>query len=281
MIMLFDVDYRKGHEIIWDLSVLCLAASALLSIGTPIALLIILRKRFGAAIAPALIGAAAFVVFGLALKRLLNLLVVRTYANSSVWMSGNQYVFYNLVATCVFQETARFLSFKLLRNRYEGILTALCYGVGHGGIMLLLGGISTISSIVTRIAVSAAQSEVYDLMTFIELQTTTSVPPAMHLLSGVERVFALLACIALSVIVFYSVYENRRLWLYPAAILLHAIIYVPTVLAQVGVLSGGFWTEALALVLFAALVPIAIYTHLNLNPETSAAANYGIPDKTG
>lgn len=281
MLFVGDVDYRKGHEIILDLSVLCLAASALLSIGTPIVLLIILRKRFGAAIAPALIGAAAFVVFGLALKRLLNLLVVRTYANNSVWMSGNQYVFNNLVATCVFQETARFLSFKLLRNRYEGILTALCYGVGHGGIMLLLGGISTISSIVTRIAASNAQSKVYDLMTFIELQTTTSVPPAMHLLSGVERVFTLLACIALSVIVFYSVYENRRLWLYPAAILLHAIIYVPTVLAQVGVLSGGFWTEALALVLFAALVPIAIYTHLNLNPETSAAANYGLPDKTG
>ena len=264
-----------------SVSILCMAVSALLSISLPVALLIVLRKKYGAKIVPAMVGAAAFVVFGLVLERLTRLLVLQPTANGSTWMSGNQYVFYNLIATCVFEETARFLSFKLLRKRYAGILTALSYGVGHGGIkVILLGGASTIASIVMSVAANAGKFEgKYDLLTFVDLLSTASTPSAMFLVTGVEHLFTLAAHLALSVIVFYSVYENRRLWLYPAAILLHALINAPMALAQVGVLTNGFWTDALAFLLPAALVLIAVYTHRKLKPAEIPVIEDGNADE--
>jgi len=250
------------------LSIAFMGVSALLSIGVPIGLWFFFHVKYGAKLVPALVGAAAFVVFALGLKRLMDLLVLRPTANGSTWMSGDQYVFYSLIATCVFEETARFLSFKLLRKRYAGILTALSYGVGHGGIkLILLGGVSTIASIVMSVAANAGQFEgKHDLLAFMELQTTVSTPSAMFLVTGVERMFTLAVHLALSVIVFYSVYENRRLWLYPAAILLHALVDAPAALMQAGALHSVPLVEGVILAFAAMLVALAIYIHRKLKP---------------
>ncbi len=256
-----------------SVSILCMAVSALLSIGVPVALLIVFRKKFGAKLMPALAGAAAFVVFALVLERLIHLLVLRPTANGSTWMSGYQYVFYSLITTCVFEETARFLSFKLLRKRYAGILTALSYGVGHGGIkLILLGGASTIASIVMSVAANAGQFEgKYDLLTFMELQTTASTPSAMFLVTGVERMFTLAVHLALSVIVFYSVYRPRKVWLFPLAIVLHAVVDFAPALMQSGAISNILVAEGLVLLCAALLVALAVYTHRRLKPVESAS----------
>jgi uncharacterized membrane protein YhfC len=204
-----------------------MGVSALTSFGAPVALLIVFRRRFGVKIVPALVGAAAFVVFGLVLQRLMNLLVLQPNANGSTWMSVDQYVFYSMIATWIFEETARFLSFKLLRKRYVGIQTALSYGVGHGGIkLILLVGVSTISSIVMSVVANSSGGS-NDLLVFSDAMINASTPPSTFLLSGVNQIFTLTIHISLSVIVYYSVYENRRLWLYPAAILLRALLNLP------------------------------------------------------
>ena len=90
--------------------------------------------------------------------------------------------------------------------------------------------------------------------------------PAMFLIPGFERMFALTIHISLSVIVFYSVYENRRLWLYPAAILLHALIDAPAALAQVGVLTNTLALEGMVFGCAVVLALIAVYTHRKLKP---------------
>ncbi|MDR0538038.1 MAG: YhfC family intramembrane metalloprotease [Tannerellaceae bacterium] len=55
----------------------------------------------------------------------------------------------------LFEETARFISFKILKKKYNGIGTGLAYGIGHGGIeAVLLAGLSMIVSIVFCIMIN-------------------------------------------------------------------------------------------------------------------------------
>lgn len=261
-------------------SMLCMAASGLLSIGVPVALLIAFRKKFGAKTVPALVGAAAFVVFALALERILHQLVLKPGGDGSTWMSSYPvwYMLYGSFAAGIFEETGRFLSFKLLKKRYGGIGTGLNYGVGHGGIeAILLGGLAMINAIVTSVLVNSGNIEALTSgpngeRIAAQIQAIAATPPAMFLLPGLERMFALTIHISLSVVVFYSVYENRRLWLYPAAIVLHALIDAPAALMQVGAIQNVLALESVVFGCAVALALIAVCTHRRLKPAEAPAA---------
>lgn len=265
------------------LSILGMSVSALLAIGVPIGLLFYFRKRFKAKVVPALVGAAAFVVFALVLERIMHQLVLQPGADGSTWMSAYPvwYMLYGSLAAGVFEETGRFLSFKLLKRRYGGIGTGLNYGVGHGGIeAILLGGLAMINAVVMSVFANSGNiaqltSGPNGALVTAQLQAIAATAPAMFLLPGFERMFALTIHISLSVIVFYSVYENRRLWLYPAAILLHAMIDAPAALAQVGVLTNTLALEGMVLGCAVVLALIAVYTHRKLKPSEVPAVEDG------
>lgn len=256
------------------LSILCMSVSALLSIGVPIGLLIYFRKKFKAKVVPALVGAATFVVFALVLERFMHQLVLKPGADGSTWMSSYpiMYMLYGSLAAGVFEETGRFLSFKLLKRRYGGIGTGLSYGVGHGGIeAILTAGIAMIIAIVLSVLANSGNlaqltSGSNGALITAQIQGIASTAPAMLLVSGFERMFTLVIHISLSVIVFYSVYENRRVWLFPAAILLHALIDMPAALMQVGVLHNVLALEGMVFGCAVALALIAVYTHRKLKP---------------
>ena len=122
-----------------------------------------------------------------------------------------------------------------------------------------------INSLVLSVIANSTNGS-YDTMAFIEAAVNAAQPPVTFLLSGVDRIFTLTIHISLSVIVFYSVYENRRLWLYPAAILLHALINIPAALARVGVLTNAIFNEAFFYLGAVALALLAVYTHRRLKP---------------
>ncbi len=263
-------------------SIACMAVSALVSIAVPIALLIYFRRRYGAKVVPALVGAAAFVVFAMGLEQIMHLLVLRPDANGT-WLSAYPlgYMVYGSLAAGIFEETGRFLSFKLLRKRYGGIQTALSYGVGHGGIeAILVGGVSMISTIATSVMFNGGNAAALTSgpnaeLVAKQLQAIAETPSAMFLVAGAERMFALTIHIALSVIVFYSVYGKRRTWLYPAAILLHALIDAPAALGQVGVITNVLALEGLVLFCAVALTLLAVYTNRKLKPMEAPAFEGG------
>ncbi len=261
--------------VVSSVSILCMAVSALVSIGVPIALLICFHRRYGAKVVPALVGAAAFVVFAMGLEQIMHWLVLKPGADRTTWLSAYPlaYMVYGSLAAGVFEETGRFLSFKLLRKRYGGIKTALSYGIGHGGIeAILVGGISMISTIATSAMVNGGNAATLTTgpngeLVAKQLQALAETPSAMFLVAGAERMFALTIHIALSVIVFYAVYGKRRTWLYPAAILLHALIDVPAALGQVGVITNVLALEGLVLLSAVALAFLAVFTHRRLKRE--------------
>ena len=263
-------------------SILCMAVSALVSIVVPVALLIIFRKKYGAKIVPALVGAAAFVVFAMVMEQAMHMLVLKPGEDGSKWLSAYTlgYMVYGSLAAGVFEETGRFLSFKLLRKRYGGIRTALSYGVGHGGIeAILVGGTSMISTIAISVMANAGSAALTEgpnaELAARQLQAIAGTPPAMFLIAGAERLFALTIHIALSVIVFYSVYGERKIWLYPAAILLHALIDAPVALSQVGVLTNVLALEGLVLFCAVVLALLAVYTHHKLKSADDSVIGEG------
>lgn len=73
-----------------------------------------------------------------------------------------------------------------------------------------------------------------------------SVTPAIFAVGLFERISAMMIHIGLSMIMFAAVRQKGKLWLYPAAICLHALADVPAALYQCGVLKSIFLLEASA-----------------------------------
>jgi uncharacterized membrane protein YhfC len=234
------------------LSVVFMALSAIMAVGTPIALFVILYKKYKLPIAPVIIGSAAFILFVLILERAIHFIVLGRF---NLREKPFIYMLYGVLMAGLFEETARFISFNVMKRKYHKIGAGLSYGIGHGGIeAIIIVGIAMINNMVLSFMINAGTIEniAKDLTgeTLIQMnaQITALVTtaPYLFLISGIERLFTLIVQIALSIIVFYGVFCRNKWWLYPLAIIIHAIIDVPAVLMQTGILKNIVFVEVLA-----------------------------------
>jgi uncharacterized membrane protein YhfC len=249
-----------------------MAVSAIISIGIPVFLFFFLRKRFSMSVIPMLVGVAAFVIFVLILERFVHLLVLRPSITGEIALMKQPllYMLYGTFMAGIFEESARFISFHLLKKKYSGIGTGISYGIGHGGgEAIIIAGLSMISSLVFSVMInSGATAMLPEAMqgAVMEKITTSLVntAPYMFLMSGIERIFAVAVQISLSVIVFYSVYCRGKWWLFPFAILIHAITDCPAALMQAGVIKNLFVVEGAAMISALLLVYLAVFIHKKL-----------------
>ena len=252
-------------------SIAFMALSSVVSAGMPVALFIVLQKKYNAKILPALTGAAAFVIFALVLEQIVHYIVFKKIALRDKQII---YIIYGILMAGIFEETARFVSFKILRKKkYCGISTGLLYGVGHGGTeAVLLAGVSMIAAIVISVLYNTGNLEAIrgklqkETFTYIETQVSTilAASPFMFLVSGIERIFAISIQMSLSVVVFYSVYCRGKMWLFPLAIFLHAFIDIPAAAMQAGILKSVFFTEGLVGLFAVIMIIYAVYLHKKL-----------------
>jgi uncharacterized membrane protein YhfC len=236
--------------------------SAIVSFGFPIALFIYFHKRVKAKIIPCIVGMASFFIFASILEGLVHSIVLGKFALREKPII---FIVYGALMAGVFEETGRFISFKLLKLKYNGIETGLAYGIGHGGIeAILLAGLAMIGTMIFSINANMGNYNTAENLVQINAQITAiaSMPSYRFLISGMERIFAICIHIALSVIVFYSVFVKNKVWLYFFAILLHAIVDVPAMLFQVGFIHSTMLVEILALVGAILLIIIARYIQL-------------------
>ena len=256
---------------IW--SIVCMAISMVVSIGVPILLFFYFRKKCGGKGVPMLLGAIAFVVFALILERLVHAMVLHPDAEGNIALKSRPilYMLYGGFMAGIFEETARFISMHILKSKYQGIGTALSYGVGHGGAeSVLIAGLGMLSSLIFGVMLNAGQ-------TFPQMEAAitalTTTPSYLFLISGTERMLALCLQISLSVLVWYAVVRKDRVWLFPAAILLHAVVDFPAALYQTGVISNIFAVEGIILVisLLCALLARYVYKKSEQIPAQDAA----------
>jgi len=254
------------------LSIVFMAVSAILAIGIPVCLFIVARKRFNAKVVPMLFGIAGFVIFALVLESIVHRIVLGRFLSP-----GNKvvYIIYGAFMAGIFEETARFIAFNILkRKKYQGIETALSYGIGHGGIeSILLAGLGMISSIVTSIIINTGNIETITgklqgdalAAAYNNIAELTAAAPYLFLASGIERVSAIAVHMSLTVIVFYAVFGKKKAWLYPLAIVFHAIVDTFAMIFQTGGIKNIFVLEGIVLLLAAGLVFFAIYLHRKLS----------------
>lgn len=222
-------------------SIISLVLMAVLGIAVPAAAALVWRFRFRKGTLKAtFIGAGMFLLFAMVLERLLHVLVIPLVMNNVVL-----YVIYGAVAAGLFEETARFLSFRFFLKKNRSAENAVSYGLGHGGCeMILLLGLQAVIALAMIATVSpdvvselSSESDFYAYSRVISQLTAYSQVTYGNLaISVLERIIALILQVSLSVLVMEAVMVKGRIWLYPAAIVIHALMDVPAALYQCGVI---------------------------------------------
>ena len=267
--------YERGvFVMVPSMSIFFMAVSAAISIGLPIVLFLFLRKKYGLKIVPCLVGCAAFIVFALVLEQLLHMAVLRPASDGNIALRETNpllYCLYGIFAAGIFEETARLLSFNILKKKYGDFATGLSYGIGHGGIeSIILAGVSLLSSIVFSIMINSGNTAIADGSPAIQKQFESLIgsESILFLFSGIERILAISVHISLSIIVWHAVMRKGKLWLYPVAISLHALVNLSAVLYQVGIITSVAIVEALvaACAIIVAFVAFTVTKKLKPKP---------------
>ena len=235
----------------------------ILGFAVPVCLAWWMIKKYKVRLSTILIGAATFIVFALVLEALVHRIVLSGERGALIQGKTLYYALYGGLMAGLFEETGRFLSMKfLMKKEPTTVLPGLAYGAGHGGVeMLIVFGLSMISNLAMVVMINAGQLETIVSQTPAEAQEQVRAAAAKltelragDLLLGLwERISALILHLSLSVLVWAAVRKGGKwLWLFPAAILLHAGVD-----AQAVILSKSASMPALEAIIFAESVAIA------------------------
>lgn len=241
---------------------------AVITILGPFALLTIWCIKKKAKLMPALTGVIIFMVFARTLEMIPHMFFLFTENPISRVLTTTPilYALYGGLVAGIFEETGRFTAFHLLKKKFPGKETSITYGIGHGGfeVMSIVGfGFVQYISIAFMInngsmdsmMASATGDALTSLETAVSLVSSMTVTTCA--LALLERVYALIFHIALSVLVYHAVTVPGKKWLFPVAILLHAGLDIFAGLYQSQVLS--LLTTELISIFFTTLVAFWAY----------------------
>ncbi len=224
-------------------SLILMAVNALLGIAIPVCLSIYLVRRYHARPSTILIGAGTFILFALVLESAVHQLVLKGPHGAAILGNTHWYALYGGLAAGIFEESGRFLSMKfLMKKEPSKALPGVAYGVGHGGVeMLIIFGITMIGNLALSVLINSGQADTLfanvpadaaaQVQTQLEqLQTTGA---GTWLIGLWERISALMIHLGLSLLVWTAVRKGGKwLWLFPAAIALHALVDAGAVMLQ-------------------------------------------------
>jgi uncharacterized membrane protein YhfC len=250
------------------LSIVFMAVSAFIGIMIPVVLLLMFRKKYKADILPFFIGCAVFIVFALLFESFIHRLIFATDTGkailNNIWLCG----IYGGLMAGLFEETGRYTAFKtVLRRKNSKNHNALMYGAGHGGFeAAYILGASMISNIVMSVTLNTGMGSklttgVTDPAALQKINATIAAlagaAPTDFLIGSVERFAAVALHISLSVLVWFAAKNGgRRFWLYPLAIILHALVNMAAVILSR--YTSSLWIlEGVIYVLSACCVVIA------------------------
>ena len=244
-------------------SMIMMLVNAFLGVAIPVSLVWWVVKKHKARMTTILIGAGTFFIFALVLESLVHMLVLKGPHGAAIQGNVLYYALYGGLMAGLFEETGRFLSMEYLMKRESSDTKAgVSYGIGHGGAeMILVFSLSMGSLLAMSVMINAGKEE----MLFSQISADASgqlVDQLVQLKTGSagsylfglwERFSALILHVSLSILVWAAVRKGGKwLWLFPAAILLHALVDGVTV-----ILSKSAGTATVELILTAMAVAVA------------------------
>ena len=215
-----------------------------------------------------LTGAMTFLIFALVLESIVHSIVFMVFPG--IKDNVVAYMLYGALMAGIFEETGRFLAYKLVLKKRTNRETAISYGIGHGGFeaMYILAA-TGINNFVYAGIINAGQFPALLDQLKAAGQDTSPIESLPEQLAAfgiadiglpiLERVFAVMFHIALSILVFYAV-KNGKIWMYFLAVILHALLDAPAALYQQGVI--GIAATEVCLALFSIVTFVIIYVFL-------------------
>ena len=226
------------------LSIIFMIITCMISFGVPIALFLYLRLVKKADIYPFFAGCTVMLLFAFILESGAHNIVLSSPAGSAIRGNIWLYALYGGLMAGLFEETGRYLAFSFALKKYRAKnVNALMYGAGHGGFeAIVIAGLTMINNIVWSFMINNGRiaeltgSLSGDQLAQQAIGLLISTPSYQFLLGGAERLFAILLHISLSVLVWFAVKWEGKLYLYPAAILIHfAVDAAAALLSGLGV----------------------------------------------
>ena len=218
------------------------------SLALPIGLMVWWKKKTGEKIWSFIVGAICFCLFAMVLERILHqlCLVNENAVSKTITASPVLYTLYAAFAAGIFEETGRLFGFNVLLRKHSNNECSVAYGIGHGGIeVLMLLGINYFILLLALLGVNFGSEAANSQM----LETVKAVTVSGAFIGMLERISAMMIHIGLSMLVFAAAREKSLFWLYPTAVLLHALADAPAALYQYGIIKSLFAVEASAFVL--------------------------------
>ncbi len=236
--------------------IIFMVLAGLAAVLLPFVFILILRRRFKIQWIPILIGSAIFILFAMVLEQISHFLVLQPAMDGTIPLLDRSpwlYVLYGVLAAGIFEETGRLTAFLLMKRKYNKVDSAVSYGIGHGGIeAIIVLGLGMLNSIVFSIMINNGSGVVDNLPPAL-IESIAGTPAFTYVLSIVERILAITVHIGLSIIVFTSVMKKGKWWLFPAAIVLHALTNVTAAMMQAGLLES-MWLVYAGLIIMTAII---------------------------
>jgi len=204
------------------------------------------RKKEKINIKPVIVGAIAFILFSQVLEKGLHFVVMK----NNFFQSTLAFTLYGAFAAGIFEECGRFIMFKTVLRDKHNWKDGIAFGIGQGGIeAILIGIVTTVNYIVVSLLINSGTFEQslgskLPAEAVTQLKTLLTGPETNFLAIGVERTFALIMQIALSVVVLYAVKNRKAIFLF-LAILLHAAMDIPAALYQMKIVTNLWVVEGM------------------------------------
>lgn len=212
-------------------------------------------------------GAVGFLVSARVLELLVHYFCIVADNPVSRFINGSTavYVLYGTIMAGVFEECGRHIVLKYIMKKNRTRENAVLYGIGHGGIEILTVLLPAMISYLT-IALLFSQGDMENALSSLKIteetaavalpsvQAAASFDYAMMAMNIMERMFAMLIHIGLSVMVYYGVVNAKKIYL-PMAILLHMLADNFPALYQRGIMPlwavegwAALWTVMIILI---------------------------------
>ena len=219
-------------------SIPSLIITIILMIAIPVCFVICWRRKHKeqTKISWLIAGAAGFIVSARVLELGVHMLCIVADNPVSRFINGNTvaFVLYGVTMAGVFEECGRHIVLKYILKKNRTRENVVLYGIGHGGIEILA---VLLPSMITYLVVAVlfSKGDVENALRFLKIteETASAALPAvqaassfdfgMMVMNVIERLFAMLLHIGLTVIVYYGVVHEKKSCL-PAAILLHMLM---------------------------------------------------------
>ena len=252
--------------VIGKASIPSLVITVILMIVIPVSFFIYwrLKHREQTKISWLIAGAVGFIVSARILELGVHYYCIIMDNPVSRFINGNTvaFVLYGITMAGVFEECGRHIALKYIMKKDRTRENAVLYGIGHGGIEVLAILLPSMILYLV-IAVLFSQGDIANALKTLNIteetaaaalpsvQAAASFDYIMMVMNVIERVFAMLLHIGLTVIVFYGIKNGKKVYL-PLAILLHMLMDTFPALYQRGVVP--LWTVEIWAALWTALV---------------------------